>query len=310
MRNEELNAAACASSVRSSQGLSHLSITALDDSSTDATAEILSKHGGVKVIHGGELPAGWMGKSYALTQLAASTSAPYLVFIDADVRITSHCIASSLALMEREKLDYLSVYPRQLTVTFIEKLMQPLLQWSFFSSLPLRSLTPFRSKRALVANGQLLFVKASAFNAVGGYIQIKSKVLDDIALAGVLTSAGYRGAVANGAEVASCRMYRSRGELNAGYQKSLWSAPGALALAALLFATNVLPFIAAMVGSAIAIAASLMLVASRVVVAKSTRSNTWSSLLHPCAILYLIYLTFSSIRLHRKGLAAWKGRKI
>ena len=90
MRNEEENVVASLTSVLGSQGITHISIKVLDDGSADKTALLAKSLPGIEVITGKELPEGWLGKNFACHQLAESTSADYLVFLDADVRLVAH----------------------------------------------------------------------------------------------------------------------------------------------------------------------------------------------------------------------------
>ena len=56
-----------------------------------------------------------------------------LVFVDADVVLAPHAVAASVALLRWAGLDLVSPYPRQLAVTPAERLVQPLLQWSWLT---------------------------------------------------------------------------------------------------------------------------------------------------------------------------------
>jgi glycosyltransferase involved in cell wall biosynthesis len=138
MRNEEGNVESILSSVQSQVGLTDFSILVLNDHSTDSTAEKLQTYEGIDVLQGTELPTGWLGKNWACQQLAQKSHSEYLVFLDADVQLAPTAVASAIALMQREELDFLSPHPREIAGTFMEKIIQPLLQWSWLSSVPLR----------------------------------------------------------------------------------------------------------------------------------------------------------------------------
>ncbi|MEY3722661.1 MAG: hypothetical protein RLZZ35_531, partial [Actinomycetota bacterium] len=55
------------------------------------------------------LPEGWLGKNYALQQLANRSSEEFLVFLDADVRLEKSAIADAIALLKKEGWDYISL---------------------------------------------------------------------------------------------------------------------------------------------------------------------------------------------------------
>jgi glycosyltransferase involved in cell wall biosynthesis len=314
MRNEERNVVAVLSSALESQGLPHRSIKVLDDNSLDKTASLARSMPAIEVITGKDLPEGWLGKNFACQQLAESTTATYLVFLDADVRLAPTAINSALTKMKELNWDFISPYPRQIAVSFLERLMQPLLQWSWISSIPLRlaEKLPFRSM--IIANGQFFIVRRAAYIAAGGHAAIKSKVLDDLELARALHKHNFAGGVAEASAVSECRMYEQDRDLIAGYTKSLWAAFGGLAgsifVSALLFVTGILPFLFALAGNKWAWGCYLLLTLSRLVSAARTRSTFSSVFLHPLSMFALIALIVKSWQGKLNGSLLWRGRNV
>jgi hypothetical protein len=292
MRNEEKNAANCVTSLISQTGLKDFEILVLDDCSTDQTMKELSRFSDIKLLSGKSLPDGWLGKLWALEQLVASSSGKYLVFIDADVRLTPHAVAS--AIKQMRDWDFISAYPKQITSGFIQRLFQPLLQWSWLASVPLIISQKFSIKSMVVANGQFLIIKRDAYLKSGGFEAIKSEVLDDLMIARQLLKARFQGGVAEASNVATCQMYASPTQLIKGYQKSLWKAfgspLGSIVAVALLFMTGVLPLIATVLGSEIGLISFSLIIISRILSAIRTNTLPNTALLHPIAILFLIGL--------------------
>ncbi len=315
MRNEERNARPCVDAVLASTNCSQLTISVLDDSSTDATrAKLEELQHSITILSGAPLPSGWVGKSFALSQLAAASTAEYLIFIDADVRLAPEAISATVALAQAGGWDFLSPYPRQIARTLPELLIQPLLQWSWLSSVLLRIAERFPRPSTTIANGQFFMVKRSAYEAIGGHENIKNEVLDDLELARELVRHGYCGAVADGSEVASCRMYENFADLQAGYTKSLWRAFGSLSGTILtiliLTATGILPFFAALHGSIVGMCGALLVLFSRLIASIKTRSNPLLGLLHPLAIIFLIYLIALSWWKKYRGTLMWRERTL
>ena len=60
-------------------------LVVVDDHSSDGTADVAAAHGAM-VVAAPVLPSGWVGKSHACWIGAGATTAPLLVFLDADVR--------------------------------------------------------------------------------------------------------------------------------------------------------------------------------------------------------------------------------
>jgi glycosyltransferase involved in cell wall biosynthesis len=306
MRNEEENVEGCLKSVLNSELLDVSKVFVLDDGSSDSTAELIGQFK-VDKLSGTQPPTGWLGKVWACHNLAQVGSGKYLVFVDADVRLHPYAIASSITKMNKFNWDFISPYPRQISGSFLEKLIQPLLQWSWLASVPLRVAEKFPNRSMTIANGQFFIVKRSAYNTSGGHAAIPDEVLDDLELARLLISKGFKGGVADGSAVASCRMYKRNSQLIDGYTKSLWKAFGGqfgtLVAIFLLYFTGISPYIG--IG-----APATFIFLSRVLAAIKTRSNPVYAFLHPISILILLYLiVLSSIRKSR-GTLQWRGRAI
>jgi Glycosyl transferase family 21 len=308
-RDEEASIAECVEALRG-QGR----VLVLDDESSDGTAERAAA-AGATVIPGAPPPPGWLGKPWACAQLAAATDEPVLVFVDADVRLAPGAVAAALALLDEAGLDIVCPFPRQLAETWPERLVQPLLQWSWLTTLPLRRAERSRRRSLTAACGQFVVVRRAALERAGGFSAIRAAVLDDLALVRAVKATGGRGGVADASLVASCRMYSGWPALRAGYEKSLWAAFGSPAGAAAVFAVlglaYVVPPLAALRGSRVGLLGYLAGVASRVIAARRTGGRAWpDALTHPGSVLVAGYLTASSWRGRRAGRLSWKGRTI
>jgi cellulose synthase/poly-beta-1,6-N-acetylglucosamine synthase-like glycosyltransferase len=313
MRNERRNVDGVLTSILRSQGMPRCEIVVYDDQSTDGTGELLGGYP-IRVIKGDTPPAGWLGKNYALARLSESTDAEILVYLDADVRVTSDAIASAISAMERYRWDFISPYPRQISETLLERLFQPLLQWSWLASVPLRFAERGKHVSMVVANGQFFVLRRDAYRAINGHNGISSDVLDDLALAKKLVKSGFHGSVAEGSEVAECRMYNSAQELIDGYTKSLWRAFGsplsAATFASILFLTSVLPFIDGLRGFLVGWVGYALSALSRIIAALRTRTLPNMALLHPISILILLYLLVLSFFRRSRGTLHWRGRTV
>jgi glycosyltransferase involved in cell wall biosynthesis len=306
MRDEEDNVEGSLKSTLNSELLEASSVYVLDDGSTDQTGKLISEFK-VNKLTGTQLPAGWLGKVWACHNLSKAGSGKYLVFLDADVRLHPYAIASAITRMNKFGWDFISPYPRQIAGSFLEKLIQPLLQWSWLASVPLRLAEKFPNRSMTIANGQFFIVKRSAYEEAGGHAAIPGEVLDDLELARLLISKGFKGGVADGSAVASCRMYKTNSQLIDGYTKSLWKAFGGqfgtIVAIILLFFTGISPYLG--IG-----APATFIFLSRFLAAIKTRSNPAYAFLHPISIVILLYLiTLSSIRKSR-GTLIWRGRTV
>ena len=316
LRNEEENAIAIIETLAAAEKLTNVEFLILNDNSTDKTYELIKStargDSRFKILQGSALPEGWLGKPWALAQLSQAANGEILICIDADVRLASNGIAAAVAAMHKHQLDFFSPYPSQVARTFGERMIQPLLQWSWISSVPLAIAKRSTNPSFAVANGQFFAVKKSALETSGGYSCIKSEVLDDMQMARVLLRNKFKGTVGNGALIAQCHMYSSWSDLRNGYAKSLWKGFGGLfgsfMAIALLALTGIVPIIAAATGSSLGWFAFEAVLLSRIISARITRANLFDSLLHPISAALLIYLIIYSWLM--RGRIQWKGRTV
>jgi len=316
LRDEEDNALALIETLTAQEKLSDAEFLILNDGSTDKTYELITTSAAndsrFVIMQGKALPEGWLGKPWALSQLSESAKGEILICIDADVRLAATGIAAAITAMHKHKLDFFSPYPNQVARTFTERMIQPLLQWSWLSSVPLAVAKRSTNPSFAVANGQFFVVKKSALEKSGGYASIKSEILDDMQMARVLLRNKFNGTVGNGALIAQCHMYSSWNELRNGYAKSLRKGFGglfgSLLVIALLALTGIVPIISAASGSPYGWFAFEAVLLSRVLSARITRSNLFDSLLHPISAALLIYLIIYSWLM--RGRIQWKGRTV
>ena len=321
-RDEQRDLPGCLESVLAQAMLDHgdsarIEVIVVDDGSHDSTAAVAAAFAGVRVLTGAALPEGWLGKPHACAQLAAAArpSSELLVFLDADVRLAPKAITAAVELMTRAGLDFVSPYPRQLTITVTERLIQPLLQWSWLTTLPLRVAERSSRLSMATANGQFLLVRRDAYERAGGHAAVRGHVLEDVELARRLRSTGHRGGMADGSTLARCRMYHDWGQLRDGYGKSLWAAfgspTGAAAVLGVLTLAYVVPPLAALGGSRAGLAGYLAAVLGRAVTGRATGARVCpDAAAHPVSVLALALLTARSLRAARRGTLTWRGRPI
>ncbi len=316
LRNEAENVVDLVQSLLAQKSLNSVEFIFLDDDSQDQTLELLrsstARSAHARVIQGAALPPGWIGKVWALHQLMKCTTGEIIVSIDADVRIAPDAISRSITLMKSASLQFISPYPRQVALSLGERLVQPLLQWSWMTTLPLRFAERAAFSSMAVANGQFFIVHRAALVASGGYESVKAAVLDDVFLARALAQTGSHGTVINGANIAQCRMYSSWSQIQSGYGKSLrhaFGSPfGSIFAIAFLLMTGVLPLVFALLGSPWGVIAFTVIMCTRIISALRFHGRILDSLFHPISSIVLIYLIIYSYL--KRGEITWKGRAL
>jgi chlorobactene glucosyltransferase len=331
-RNEEANIARCVRSVASQQGVREIIVS--DDNSQDRTNAILEnlRHEipQLQTIHLESLPAGWMGKTYALAAAAKSAEGEWLLFTDAD---TEHLPGSLATLVERgksEQADLLSVSPGQQTPTWWEKAVIPQVYVRLARLYGFEEVSDPRSTVA-AANGQYILIRRLTYERVGGHEAVRSAVLEDVELARLVKAAGGRLLFLPGSAWVRTRMYRRFSEMCTGWTKNLYllyEGRMALMLAHLAEAwllDLLVPFaylslcLLAALGRASAAtlftaAGCLLIVLGR---QRSFKASLRSAGFEPALANYVVpgagllgLLLLSSIRAYRwTGSVEWKGRK-
>lgn len=316
MRNEAENVPEFISALSAQMGVRNLRIIVINDGSTDKTAELLDTVIGndkrFAVIDSPVQRLGWLGKVSALQTGYQAAESEYIITLDADVRLEPNAVMRAITQLERLKLDFTSPYPRQIAQTFPEKLIQPLLHWSWMSTIVLRLAEKYPRRSTAVGNGQFFVVRKSALDAVDGFTSVSNQILDDIELARSLIGAGFKGVVTEGSGIASTRMYSSLDEIRQGYGKSLWKAfggpIGTVIAIAFIFLTGIVPVILICNGYLIGWFIYLYIAFSREISAIRSRSNPLYAFLHPISSALLIYLIIYSWR--KRGTIQWKGRTV
>ena len=223
-RNEEANIECAVRSV-AAQGGVPLEIIVVDDQSEDRTGEILKR---LKVeipslptLRVDALPAGWLGKPHALACGAKIASANWLLFTDADAEHRPGSLAELLERAEEEQVDLLSLSPGQLTPTWWEKAVIPLVYVWLAKLYSFDEVNDPKSSVA-AANGQYLLIRRAVYERVGGHEAVRAEILEDVALARRVKAAGGRLLFLPGAPWVQTRMYRTFSEMWEGWTKNLY----------------------------------------------------------------------------------------
>ncbi len=257
-RNEEQSVGVCLASL-SVQTAPHLEIIAVDDGSTDGTPAILAaaarRDPRMCVLHLAGPPPGWTGKSFALDSGVAHARGSWLCFTDADTVHAPESIARAVGFAETHGLALLSLTSRQLTGSFWERVVQPVVFGLLDQWFPLGRVNDPASPLA-AANGIFILIARDAYDATGGHRAVAGEVLEDVALARHVKARGGRIAFVDGADLVAARMYTDLPAIRRGWTKNLYRLRGrrpipAVASMVELGVTLVWPAVAA-VGAAVA----------------------------------------------------------
>lgn len=222
-RNEAANIGAVIASVLANEGIS-LSVFVYDDNSTDGTAELVQQiavaDARVHLLHGSALPEGWNGKQHACWRLAEASTAPLLLFLDADVRLERTAIARCVAEQQRTSVPLLSGFPRIVMVTAVEWLLLPLIQFVLLGLLPMFRMRKTTKPAYAAGCGQFMLAEREAYFACEGHAAIRNTRHDGLKLPHLFREHKLRTDICDLTQLAHVRMYRSACEVWSGLSKN------------------------------------------------------------------------------------------
>ncbi|MBB3973907.1 hypothetical protein GGR24_002584 [Hansschlegelia beijingensis] len=321
-RDEEETIGPCVEAALGSVA-AEIRVIVADDGSTDRTAEIVgaiaARDPRVELFSPPALPPGWNGKQHACQRLAERADAPFLLFVDADVRLSPEAAARLAGRLESGGFALVSGVPRQIVETVWERLLIPMINALLLGYLPVSVMRRLTAPSLGAGCGQLMMARRDAYLRAGGHASIRTSMHDGLKLPRAFRRAGFMTDLVDGTPLASCRMYRSKAEVWAGFTKNAtegMATPVGLPIwTVLLFGGHIMPWLLlpfaleAGVSAPAAAAACALPIAARLLQAWRCREPFWDVALHPLSIAATLVLQWRALLRHRRGAtASWRGR--
>jgi chlorobactene glucosyltransferase len=331
-RDEETNIGHCLESLLAQDyPQNRLSVLVVDDQSVDSTAVIVrslsERHPRITLINSPPLPPRWVGKSHAcwIGARSAAQATQWLCFIDADVTVARSALSSAVHAVLTQRLDLLSLMPRQELRSFAERLILPcgFILLSFLQDL---RHSQARSGNDVAATGQFMLVRRDAYEAVGGHAAVCTVICEDLEFARRLKQSGRAILLMGGDNLLSTRMYTGWRTLWPGLAKNLVDTLGgpaatlAVALAAVIlaWAAYIVPLIdlaswlrgadGALSALLLALAGSGAAIGLHVAATFYFRIPFWYGLVFPLGYTVGALMAIDSVRRRLSGRVSWKGR--
>ncbi len=297
-----------------------LEIIAVNDRSTDATTRILDEfaatHDRLKVVHVGELPAGWLGKPHALQKAYESSTGDYLVFTDADVKFHPDALRRVISLVRERQLDHLTLFGDVERSNFWDTLLITFFGMGFQLATDSYQVSNPNS-HSYAGIGAFQILKRSAYESIGTHRRLAMEVVDDMKLGKLVKLAGFRSGIAIAQDTVSVEWHLGLSNLVHGLEKNFFAAAqfspvlaAGQSLSLLVF--NVLPFAGLLFGRggvrlfcAIAVLIALCFHAGVDIVMRV--SPLYCFTLPIGAILFAFILLRSMIITLRQGGIIWRG---
>jgi len=318
-RNEEASIAACIESLARQPEISQILV--VNDQSTDKTAEIvrglMATVPNLRLLETQGVPEGWVGKNHAVAVGAGEATNPWLLFTDGDAEHEPGAAAKALQVAQETNAALVSFSSEQVMEKWYEKALIPFIYCRLARKFSYDAVNDPVSPDA-AANGQFLMIRRDVYDAVGGHVSVAAEVLEDVALARRIKSAGYRLAFHSGKGIVRVRMYRSFASMWEGWTKNLYKLFGGTPKSVFREIESTFPWIVLLVlllgiKFPFAMFAGVWLLIFRQMnYGLELRRNQYpfSLILYyvPAVALYAGVL-WTSYRRHARGKVAWKGRE-
>ena len=209
------------------QNYGNFELIVLNDRSTDETGKILRKirerNRKLQIIDGAEPSAEWLGKPHALEQAFRRASGEWILATDADVVFAPETVSTAVSHAEELDLDALTLLPGQIYGSFWEKIFIPVFEWFCVLRAPLHRVNDPRRAETLGA-GNFFMIRRGVLEKIGGFESVKSEVAEDLKLAEIIKSNGFRLRIDYAPDLIQTRMYASFAEIWSGFTKNFFPA--------------------------------------------------------------------------------------
>ncbi len=221
--NEAARIGPCLAGLRA-QGDPVREILVIDSGSTDGTRQLVEEaarlDSRIRLVTDPPLPAGWIGKAWALQHGTMLARTPWVLGMDADTQAEPGCAAAALGAALREGFDVVSFAPRFAGQTAAERWVQPAL----LVTLIYRSGAagdPRVTADRVIANGQCFLLRRELLLAHGGYEPVKDSFAEDVSLVRHLAQRGARVGFLDGSRLYRVRSYRGVAQMWREWGRSL-----------------------------------------------------------------------------------------
>lgn len=220
-RNEEELISKCLDTLLE-QDYDNYEIIAIDDSSEDATGQIIKKYSlnNSKIIHvsARPKPKDWMGKNWACMEGYQKAAGELIVFTDSDTKYSKNVISLAVSHLLSLNLDALTVMPKMLCLDNWTRVTLPMLSTFLhtrFSALRVND----PSKKTGYFFGSFFIIKKSVYEAIGTHGGVKHEIIEDGALGKKVKEEGYKLKMVRGEHLLEAVWARSRQTLWNGLKR-------------------------------------------------------------------------------------------
>ena len=193
-RNEEAYIGRCLQTL-SSQDYPEFEVIAVNDSSEDATGDIIRRCAAadprIIPVDARPKPDGWMGKNWACMEGYAKAGGRLLLFTDADTGFEPGVISAAVHRMEEDGLDALTAIPRIHANDLLTRATLPMLSTFLHTRFSAVRVNDPRKKTGYFF-GSFFVISRKVYEAVGTHRGVRQDIIEDGALGRKVKEAGHR----------------------------------------------------------------------------------------------------------------------
>lgn len=193
-----------------------LEVLIVDSRSTDGTRELVeaasARDPRIRLVTDDPLPAGWVGKVWALETGLRQAKGAWVLGIDADTVPAPGLVGAVVDAVEQDGYDVASFSPQFRDQTSSERFVQPAMLVTLVYRCGAAGATQPPPDRVL-ANGQCFVARRALLEQHGGYAPARASFCDDVTLARHLAAHGARVGFLDGSRIIQVSAYVSLAEM-------------------------------------------------------------------------------------------------
>lgn len=297
-----------------------LAIIVVDDQSGDGTAQRVAELGvpGLTLVRGKPTPPGWTGKTWAVQQGLGRVRTPLTLLLDADIELAPGTLAALRDRKVRERAALASLMATPAMPGFWDKLLMPAFVYFFKLLYPFALSNRPGSRRVAAAAGGCILLDTAALDELSGFASIRSRLIDDCALARAFKERGHAIWIGLSRDARSLRSHAGlvdigRAVARFAYVQLRCSPAWLAAVTAVMLLAFAVPPLAAFAGEGAGRAAGIVawsaMSASYLPVLRFyDRAPSWSAALPAIGLMYLCMTWWSAWQSWNGAGVQWRGR--
>ena len=201
------------------QDYPHYEVIAIDDSSEDATGDIIQeyadRHPFIKAVRAGPKPQGWIGKNWACMEGYGAATGELLLFTDSDTTFADHTISSAVSALLNDRLDALTAMPHIRADDFWTRISLPVISVFLHTRFSPTKVNDPQQKTGYFF-GSFYLLRREAYERAGTHKDVRQEIIEDGALGRKIKDMRYK-----------LRMFNATGMINAVWARdptTLWNA--------------------------------------------------------------------------------------